>query len=95
MVVGLVDESHTPDELPDLDRLAAEMGAPPGSYPPGFADVARTVLREMGVDRLLLIRYLMNGEQQVTFFALHSVYDDKWRDLKGQELVVKRYANQG
>jgi glycine/D-amino acid oxidase-like deaminating enzyme len=89
LVVGVVDESLAPEDLPDVERLAEDMGLRLPHRAP--VDLARVGLRQMGVDRLLLIRYLHSGKE-VFFFALHSAFDDRWRDMRGKELEVKAYV---
>jgi hypothetical protein len=85
-----------PEELPDLVELAKGMGLPATERRQAGAilgaEVVRSVLRSMGVDRMVLVRHLHCG-REVTFFALHSAFDDQWRDLQGHDLTVKAYAN--
>jgi hypothetical protein len=71
-VIGEVLEAASPDEMPDLG---------PGS----FSKEAMDVMREMGVDLILLIGHKHDGGA-VCFFAVHN--PDGWADLRGQTLTV-------
>jgi hypothetical protein len=73
-VIGEVIEAATLDEMPDLC---------PGS----LSNEAKDVIREVGVDFLLLIGHRHNG-RAVCFWAVRNPAG--WFDLHGQQLVIRK-----
>jgi hypothetical protein len=73
-VIGEVIEAATVNEMPDLG-------------PGGLSKEAKAVMREVGVDFVLLIGHRHNG-RGVCFWAVRT--PTGWADLHGQKLVIRK-----